>query len=128
MFLESRKDEVLNLYNQYKDELEDIDPVILNAIKLPFFNSSKFDLSRIKGDPTNVLINFKNYMQGYSKNVQDILTNFNILPLIEKLDKQNRLYKLIDKFTEFDLHPSKIDNHAMGSAYEELLRKFFRNV
>tara|TARA_E500000178_G_scaffold356070_1_gene431450 strand:+ start:200 stop:1906 length:1707 start_codon:yes stop_codon:yes gene_type:complete len=122
--LESRKDQVLNLHNQYKKELEDIDPVIMNAIKLPFFNFSKFDLSRIKGDPTNVLINFKDYMRGYSKNVQNILTNFNILPLVEKLHKQNRLYKLIDKFTEFDLHPSKIDNHAMGSAYEELLRKF----
>ena len=35
-----------------------------------------------------------------------------------------KLYLLIDKFTEFDLHPDKIDNHKMGSLYEELLRKF----
>ena len=122
--LEPKKDETINLYNQYKKDLDNVDPVILNAIKLPFFNSSKYDLSRIKGDPTNVLMNFKNYIQGYSQNVQDIIANFNIMPLIEKLNKQDRLYKLIDKFTEFDLHPSKIDNHAMGSAYEELLRKF----
>ncbi|MDC0651854.1 type I restriction-modification system subunit M, partial [Alphaproteobacteria bacterium] len=122
--LEPKKDETINLYNQYKKDLDNVDPVILNAIKLPFFNSSKYDLSRIKGDPTNVLMNLKNYIQGYSNNVQDIITNFNIMPLIEKLNKQDRLYKLIDKFTEFDLHPSKIDNHAMGSAYEELLRKF----
>ena len=45
-------------------------------------------------------------------------------PLIKKLHKNKRLYLLIDKFTEFDLHPNKIDNHQMGSVYEELLRKF----
>ena len=43
---------------------------------------------------------------------------------MEKLHKNKRLYLLIDKFTEFDLHPNKIDNHQMGSVYEELLRKF----
>jgi type I restriction enzyme M protein len=69
-------------------------------------------------------MNFNNYVQGYSKNVFDIIENFSINPLVEKLHKNKRLYILIDKFTEFDLHPSKIDNHQMGSVYEELLRKF----
>ena len=54
----------------------------------------------------------------------DIIENFQLEPLVEKLNKNKRLYLLIDKFTEFDLHPSKIDNHQMGSIYEELLRKF----
>ena len=57
--LESKKDEVITLYNKYKNDLEDVDPVILNEIGLPFFNASAFDLSRLKGDPTNVLINLK---------------------------------------------------------------------
>ena len=122
--LESKKDEVITLYNKYKNDLEDVDPVILNEIGLPFFNASAFDLSRLKGDPTNVLINFKIIFRGILYNVLDIINNFNIFPLIEKFHKQNRLYKLIDKFTEFDLHPSKIDNHEMGTAYEELLRRF----
>jgi len=69
-------------------------------------------------------MNFNNYVQGYSKNVLDIIENFSINPLVEKLHKNKRLYLLIDKFTEFDLHPNKIDNHQMGSVYEELLRKF----
>jgi type I restriction enzyme M protein len=38
--------------------------------------------------------------------------------------KNKKLYSLIDKFTEVDLHPSKVDNHLMGSVFEELLRKF----
>ncbi|MDT7520927.1 class I SAM-dependent DNA methyltransferase [Rhodoferax sp. TBRC 17198] len=122
--LEPKKDEVFELYTKYKDQLSDPTPVILRQVGYPFFNSSKFDLSRIKSDPNNVLMNFNNYVQGYSKNVLDIIENFSINPLVEKLHKNKRLYLLIDKFTEFDLHPDKIDNHQMGSVYEELLRKF----
>lgn len=122
--LEPKKDEVYELYTKYKDQLSDPTPVILRQVGYPFFNSSKFDLSRIKSDPNNVLMNFNNYVQGYSKNVLDIIENFSINPLVEKLHKNKRLYLLIDKFTEFDLHPNKIDNHQMGSVYEELLRKF----
>ena len=122
--LEPKKDEVYELYTKYRGQLDDPSPVILRQIGLTFFNASKFDLSRIKSDPTNVLMNFDNYILGYSKNVTDILENFSIDPLIKKLHKNKRLYLLIDKFTEFDLHPNKIDNHQMGSVYEELLRKF----
>ena len=122
--LEPKKDKAYELYNKYKDELSDPSPVILGKIGLPFFNTSKFDLSRIKSDPNNVLMNFNNYVQGYSQNVLDIIGNFSINPLVEKLHKNKCLYFLIDKFTEFDLHPNKIDNHQMGSIYEELLRKF----
>jgi type I restriction enzyme M protein len=122
--LEPKKDEVYELFNKFKDQLSDPTPVIIRQVGLPFFNTSKYDLSRIKSDPTNVLINFNNYVQGYSKNVFDIIENFSITPLVEKLHKNKRLYILIDKFTEFDLHPNKIDNHQMGSVYEELLRKF----
>ena len=122
--LEPKKDEVYKLFTKYKDRLKDPSPIILSQVGLPFFNTSRFDLSRIKSDPNNVLMNFNNYVQGYSKNVLDIIENFSINPLVEKLHKQKRLYLLIDKFTEFDLHPDKIDNHQMGSVYEELLRKF----
>ena len=122
--LEPKKDEVYDLYTKFKDQLTDPSPVILRQVGLPFFNTSKYDLLRIKSDPTNVLMNFNNYVQGYSENVLDIIENFSITPLVEKLQKNKRLYLLIDKFTEFDLHPDKIDNHQMGSVYEELLRKF----
>ena len=43
---------------------------------------------------------------------------------INKLDKNNLLFKFIEKFSSINLHPSKIDNHAMGNIYEELLRRF----
>ena len=122
--LEPKKDEVFNLFEQYKNELSDPSLIIEGTIGLPFFNHSKYDLMRLKSDPDNVLMNFNNYIDGYSQNVTDIIQNFSINPLVEKLHKNNRLYRLIVKFTEFDLHPATIDNHRMGSVYEELLRRF----
>lgn len=122
--MEPKKDEAYKLHNDYKDKLSDTSPVILQKIGLPFFNISQFDLSRLKSDPNNVLKNFNNYIQGYSEDVRDIIEHFSLTPLVDKLHKQNRLYSLIEKFIEFDLHPDKIDNHQMGSVYEELLRKF----
>ncbi len=122
--LEPQKDKAFEIHKKYKSKLDDVNKVIQSQLKLPFFNVSKFDLLRIKSDPNNVYKNFKNYIQGYSKNVLDIIENFQIDPLIKKLNKKKKLYLLIDKFTEFDLHPNKVDNHLMGSMYEELLRKF----
>ena len=89
--LEPKKDEVYELFTKYKDQLEDPSPVILRQVGLPFFNTSRFDLSRIKSDPNNVLMNFNNYVQGYSNNVLDIIENFSINPLVEKLHKQKRI-------------------------------------
>lgn len=123
--LEPKKDQVYDLYQEFKDKLSDPSPVILRQVALPFFNISKFDLSRIKSDPNNALVNFNNYVQGFSENVRDILTNFKMDPIVQKLNKQNRLYLLIDKFTEIDLHPDVVDNHQMGTVYEEILRRFY---
>ncbi len=122
--LEPQKDKAHELYEKYKKDLKDPTSVIQGQLKLPFFNYSKYDLLRLKSDPNNVFKNFENYINGYSKNVLNIIENFQIDPLVTKLNKNKKLYLLIDKFTEFDLHPSKIDNHQMGSLYEELLRKF----
>ena len=122
--LEPQKDKAFELHEKYKKKLKDFNQVIQSQLNLPFFNVSKFDLLRIKSDPNNVYKNFNNYIQGYSKNVLDIIENFQIDPLVTKLNKNKKLYLLIDKFTEFDLHPNKIDNHKMGTLYEELLRKF----
>jgi len=122
--LDPQKDKAFKLHDKYKNKLKDFNQVIQSQLNLPFFNVSQFDLLRIKSDPNNVYKNFNNYIQGYSKNVLDIIENFQIDPLVTKLNKNKKLYLLIDKFTEFDLHPNKVDNHMMGSLYEELLRKF----
>jgi type I restriction enzyme M protein len=122
--IEPRKDEIYNLYEEYKSKVEEPSPIIKNRIKTEFYNTSKYDLSRLKQDPKNIYINFQNYINGYSKNVYDIIENFQLDKPVEKLHKNNRLFQLIEKFTSIDLHPHVVDNHTMGQVYEELLRRF----
>jgi type I restriction enzyme M protein len=122
--LEPNKDEIYNLYEEYKTKVDDPSPIIKNKVKKEFYNYSKYDLVRLKSDPKNIYMNFQNYINGYSKNVYEIIENFQFEKPVEKLHKNNKLYLLIDKFTEIDLHPSVVDNHTMGQIFEELLRKF----
>jgi type I restriction enzyme M protein len=122
--LESHKDEVYEIYEKYKGQVEDPTPIILNKINTNFFNHSKYDLTRLKSDPQNINLNFQNYIGGYSDNVVEIIENFQFDKPVQKLHKSNRLYQLIDKFTEVDLHPDVISNRDMGIIFEELLRKF----
>jgi type I restriction enzyme M protein len=122
--LEPNKDEIYKLYEEYKSKVDDPSPIIKNTVKKEFYNYSKYDLVRLKSDPKNIYINFQNYINGYSKNVYEIIENFQFEKPVEKLNKSNKLYLLIDKFTEIDLHPSVVDNHTMGQIFEELLRKF----
>jgi type I restriction enzyme M protein len=122
--LEEKKDEVVELYNELKDQIDDLSPIIRKRTGLSFYNTSRFDLKRLKSDPNGLKMNFPNYLNGFSENVFQIIENFQLDKPVEKLLKNNKLYSLIDKFTEVDLHPSKVDNHTMGSIFEELLRKF----
>lgn len=120
--LEPQKDMAFQLYNEYKDKIEDPSPIIQNAIKHSFYNHSQYDLSRLTAN--SLKLNFENYLNGFSKNVADIIENFQLEKPIEKLLKNNRLYLLISKFKEIDLHPDVVNNHTMGLIFEELLRKF----
>jgi type I restriction enzyme M protein len=122
--LEPHKDDVYKIYQEYKGKVDDPTPIILNKINTTFYNRSKYDLSRLKSDPQNINGNFQNYLGGYSDNVIEIIENFQLDKPVEKLNKNNRLFQLIDKFTEIDLHPDKISNRDMGIIFEELLRKF----
>src|SRR5210317_14073 len=122
--LEQDKKQAIEIYNSLKGSIDNPEPAVLNKLKLNFYNISNYDLEKLKSDPTNIKQNFENYIQGYSENVRDIVKNFNLQPLVDKLYDNDKLYLLIDKYTSVDLHPDTIDNHQMGTIYEELLRKF----
>ena len=122
--LEQNKDLAIKTYDSYKDKIDEPEDVVLKKLQLSFYNISKYDFKKLKSDPTNIKQNFENYIQGYSENVRDIVKNFNLQPLVDKLNDNDKLYLLIDKYTTIDLHPDTIDNHQMGTIYEELLRKF----
>ena len=122
--LETKKEQVYALYENLKDKLDDQTPVILNQVKTTFYNHSKYDLSRLTQDSQNLNLNFNNYINGYSENVREVVDNFQMEKQVEKLNKNDRLFILIDKFTEVDLSPETVTNHTMGQVFEELLRRF----
>jgi len=124
--LEPKKDEVYTTYNKFNNKLDEdkLKPVLIKTSGLNFYNISKFDLRRLAQDSKNIEQNIWNYLNNFSKNVRDILDNFQIDKTIQKLQKNNLLFMLIDKFTEIDLHPNKVSNHQMGYIFEELIRRF----
>ena len=123
---DERKEKAINTYNQYNGKVSEdvLPPIILRETRTSFYNTSQYDLSRLKADPNNIHLNFENYLNGFSQDVRDIIENFNLDRFIERLHNNNRLFIFCDKFTEVDLHPDKVDNHTMGQVFEELLRRF----
>lgn len=93
-----------------------------------FYNTSKFTLRDLKsrGSQQQLLADFEDYLNGFSSNVQDILDNFKFRNQLQTLSKADALGTLINKFLDpdIDLSPAGIDNHSMGTVFEELVRKF----
>ena len=93
-----------------------------------FYNTSKFTLRDLKsrGNQQQLLADFEDYLNGFSSNVQDILDNFKFRNQLTTLSRADALGTLINKFLdpEIDLSPAGVDNHAMGTIFEELVRKF----
>jgi type I restriction enzyme M protein len=122
--LEGKKDDVIKVHHEYKDKFDDTSKIINSKLNLKFSNYSRYDLNRLKDEPNKLSENFYDYLSSFSTNVQDIIQNFGIQKHIDKLDSNDKLYILIEKFTDIDLHPNIVDNHVMGNIFEELLRKF----
>ena len=85
-----------------QSKTDDYNEIILNKLKIKFFNTSSYDLEKLTQDPQNIKANFKNYLKGFSDNVSEIIENFDIDKEINKLEKNNRLFTLIEEFSEID--------------------------
>ncbi|MBK8099853.1 MAG: SAM-dependent DNA methyltransferase [Planctomycetes bacterium] len=101
---------------------------LCSAAGQAFYNTSKFTLRDLKsrGSQQQLLADFEDYLNGFSPNVQDILENFKFRNQLPSLSKADALGTLIAKFLDpsIDLSPAGLDNHAMGTVFEELVRKF----
>ena len=122
--LEGKKDDIIKVHKEYKDKFDDTSKIIHSKLNLKFSNYSRYDLRRLKDEPNKLSENFYDYLSSFSTNVQDIIKNFGLQKHIDKLESNNKLYLLVEKFTDVDLHPSNIDNYVTGNIFEELLRKF----
>jgi type I restriction enzyme M protein len=100
------------------------EPFLRRASKQSFYNTSPMDLKAVAGDPANVAGNLLSYLNAFSSDVADIFERFEMPGQIDRLQKADLLYLIVEKFTSIDLHPKTVDNHKMGSVFEELIRKF----
>jgi len=116
------------------------DNALRQAAGQAFYNTSKFTLRDLKARTSQQQLkaDFEAYLDGFSPNVQDILENFEFRNQIPRLSKADALGTLIEKFLSPDInlspnpvlngdgsvkHPG-LDNHAMGTIFEELVRRF----
>jgi type I restriction enzyme M protein len=91
---------------------------------VPFANTSALDLRTLMGDQDNLAANLTAYIQGFSPAVRDVFERFLFAEQTARLAKSGLLYKVTEKFAGFNLHPDAVNNHDMGLAFEELIRKF----
>ena len=141
VLLEPTKDAVLKQKAELdKQKIVNYEPVLTAITKYPFVNVSKFTMRTLTAEtnPNRLKMNFLEYIDGYSKDVQDIVKKFELLPTIDKLTENNRLGSILEKFTDKSINlgilPVKdasgketlpgVDNHMMGTVFEELLRRF----
>jgi type I restriction enzyme M protein len=116
------------------------DAALRQAAGQAFYNTSKFTLRdlRARASQQQLKADFEAYLDGFSPNVQDILENFEFRNQIPRLSKADALGTLIEKFLSPDInlspnpvlngdgsvkHPG-LDNHGMGTVFEELVRRF----
>jgi len=116
------------------------DPALRQAAQQAFYNTSKFMLRdlRHRANQQQLRADFEDYLDGFSPNVQEILNNFEFRNQIPRLSKGDVLGTLIEKFLDPSInlspypvmngnntikHPG-LDNHGMGTVFEELIRRF----
>jgi type I restriction enzyme M protein len=97
----------------------------LNPKQCPFSNKTDLTLRRVYEEDHALLEeNFRKYINGFSKNVDDIIEHFNYRATIGQMVKNNRLAPILNQYKELDLGPDRLSGLEMGYIYEELLRRF----
>ncbi len=97
----------------------------LETSTAPFSNKTDWTLRKVyEEDHTLLEENFRAYINGFSKNVDDIIEHFNYRATIGQMVKNNRLAPILNQYKELELGPEALSPLEMGYIYEELLRRF----
>ena len=127
--LSSTRDAVMTMKKMLDGAgIADQDAPLRDAAKQDFYNTSGFSLQDLRhvSNSTRLRQNFEAYLDGFSPNVQEIIDNFELRNQLPRLTKADALGSLIEKFLapDLDLSPAGLDNHGMGTVFEELVRRF----
>ncbi len=137
--LEPSKDKVIEMHEQLnKLKIENQSPQLRKVSGYVFYNTSKYTFKKLLNDPANIRQNLENYLDGFSSDVQDIISKFKLRNQLDTLEEGNITFPLIEKFcsSQINLSPVAVkdkdgnivheglSNLGMGYVFEELIRKF----
>ena len=121
-------------------DMTDFDDALCHVAGYAFCNSSPFTLTDLRSRTNRQQLeqDFRLYLDGFSENVQDIINRFKFRAQIETLSEHDVLGLLIERFTDPTINLSNkpvldekgnellpaLDNHTMGTAFEEVIRRF----
>lgn len=118
-------DAVLAQYEKVKN-FAVIDGFLTKASGYQFYNTSNYTFTSLLADPENIEANFKDYLNGFSSNVQDVLSKFDFDNIIKRMVESNTLYLVIKEFNSQKgyLGPDKISAVDCGYIFEDLVKRF----
>ena len=127
--LEPSKEQTLKTYEDFKAKMDNLSGLLTSeqhGSGLAFYNTSPYTMKMLLDDPKNINTNFLAYLNGFSDNVQDIISKFKFRNQLERFEETGITFSLIEKFCNprVELSPDKISPMAMGYMFEDLLRRF----
>ncbi|MGW5227783.1 type I restriction-modification system subunit M [Nocardia niigatensis] len=97
--------------------------LLMVAAGQPFYNTSSLSLESALYDMERTARNLREYINGYSRNIQEVLNQFDFDRVIDQLDRSHLLRQVVEHFCSVDLGAA-VTSEEMGSSFEELVRKF----
>jgi len=147
--LAETKEQVLARDRELRDAgLEKRDQALYRTSGYSFYNTCPMSYDDLLGDPAHLTRNLRKYVAGFSENVQEIFRRFRFDDVIRNLDEVDRLYLVMDKFSETARdddktkkslnvnlkpyheteNPNGLTNHDMGMVFEELIRRYNEDI
>jgi type I restriction enzyme M protein len=118
------KEKVLKTNAKFAGKLENLEPQLRKASGFSFYNTSRYDFEKLLQDAPSLAANLRNFINGFSINMREVLEKFDFNNTIDRLDQTGLLFKVMERFKNVDLHPDRVPNPMMGTVFEELIRKF----
>lgn len=97
-------------------------PVFKRFTGHDYYNISRFEFSKLIDDSNAIETNLRDYINGFSDDVKEILDKFEIVTIIERLKKANLLYLIVQKFAELDFGTDSVDNLEMSIVVDRMIQ------
>ncbi|MEK7640639.1 MAG: class I SAM-dependent DNA methyltransferase, partial [Patescibacteria group bacterium] len=121
--LEPTKLKTLERFNELDGKVANLS-ILYRTTGFNFYNTSPYTFRKLIEAPTQAAPNLRKYIDGFSDNVKEIFAKFEFDRILDKLHESELLYLALKEFNKIDLHPDKVENHVIGLAFEDLIRRF----